>query len=137
MAQQVNSFARLVRLGDGVATNVFPAWERFVPALGSNYSHGGNVCKGPKLVLANKARVLSDRGRLLKNNDWLLKILHLPLQPSQSPYLQAFRKNHSPLYLSLHLSLLFKVQSVELKVERQFKSLYFKVKIKKGGIGER
>ncbi len=33
--------ARLIRLGDGVATNVFPAWESFVPALGNNYSHGG------------------------------------------------------------------------------------------------
>ena len=27
--------ARLVCLGDGVATNVFPAWESFVPALGN------------------------------------------------------------------------------------------------------
>ena len=76
---------------------LFPHWEEFIPMAGMF------LRAGSKLLFANKARVLSDRGRLLKNNDWLLKIPHLPLQPSQSPYLWASWKIHHPLYLPLHL----------------------------------
>ena len=51
---------------------LFPAWEYFIPNVGSFHSQCGNNLSASRL-LSNKCRVLNDKGTLLENNPRLFE----------------------------------------------------------------